>query len=195
MDPLKPVTDLIDATEGLLGHSPHPAIVSLPIGAWGVSNVCDTLGLLTDNRRFDDAARLSMAIGLVGAAGAVVTGLRDYSFIPKERPSHRVATTHALGNSVVASLFVSSYILRQRDHQAGRRPSLGARLLALAGGGLALYTAWLGGVLVEEYGEGVKPVMDRLSAEEQDQEQADHGRQRLSPESPLGLHGEAKAAS
>jgi uncharacterized membrane protein len=193
MDPLKPVTDLIDATEDLLGHSPHPAIVSLPIGAWGVSNVCDTLGLLTGNRRFDEAARLSMAIGLVGAAGAVVTGLRDYSFIPKERPSHRVATTHALGNSVVASLFVSSYILRQRDHLAGRRPGLGARLLALAGGGLSLYTAWLGGVLVEEYGEGVKPVMDRLSAEEQEEE--GRGRRRLSPESPLGMHGEAQAAS
>jgi hypothetical protein len=32
MDPLTPVTDLIDQAEELLGHSPHPAIVGLPIG-------------------------------------------------------------------------------------------------------------------------------------------------------------------
>jgi uncharacterized membrane protein len=197
MDPLKPVTELIDATESLLGHSPHPAIVTLPIGAWGVSNVCDTLGLVTGHRRFDDAARLSMAVGLVGAAGAVVTGLRDYGHIPKDRPSHKIATAHALGNSIVGTLFVTSYILRQRDHLAGRRPSLGARLLALAGGGLSLYTAWLGGVLVEEHGEGVKPVMHRLWAEERaeqrrQQEEEARGRRRLAPESPLGLHAPAE---
>ena len=194
MDPLKPITGLIDATEALLGHSPHPAIVTVPIGAWVVSNVCDALGLLTGRRRYDDAARLSMAVGLVGAAGAVVTGLRDYGHIPKDRPSHDVATAHGLGNSVVASLFVASYVLRQRDHLSGRPPRLSSRLLALAGGGLALYTAWLGCVLVEEYGEGVHPVMDRLSDEEREQEEA-RGRQRLSPESPLGLHGEAQTAS
>jgi uncharacterized membrane protein len=195
MDPLKPVTDLIDATEDLLGHSPHPAIVTVPIGAWVASNVCDLLGLLTGRRRYDDAARLSMAVGLVGAAGAVATGLRDYGHIPTDRPSHAVATQHALGNSVVGSLFVASYVLRQRDHLSDRRPRLAARLLALAGGGLALYTAWLGGVLVEEYGEGVKPVLDRLSAEQREQEEEARGRQRLSPDSPLGLHGEARAAS
>src|SRR5207237_1712579 len=139
--------------------------------------------------RYDEAARLSMGVGIIGAAGAVVTGLRDYSHIPEERPSHEVATKHAIGNAMVGSLFVTSYILRTRDHMAGRRPSLSARLLALAGGGLSLYTAWLGGVLVENFGEAVKPVMDRLSAE--DRESGDgHGRQRLSPQAPLGQHAE-----
>jgi uncharacterized membrane protein len=185
MDPISPITGLVDKAEELLGHSPHPAIVALPIGAWSVSNACDALALATGNERYDDAARVSMAIGLIGAAGAVVTGLRDYSDIPKERPSHDVATTHALGNAIVGTLFAASYILRVRDHGEGRRPTLLARTLALAGGALSLYTAWLGGVLVEEYGESVQPVMDQWDDEVG---VTARGRERLSSAAPLGPH-------
>ncbi len=172
--------NLIDKTEELMGHSPHPAIVSVPIGAWVSSNVCDVLGMMTGERKYDDAARLSMGVGLVAAAGAVVTGLRDYSFIPKDRPSHAIATKHAVGNAVVGTLFATSYILRQRAYQAGEAPGLMSRLLALAGGGLTVYTAWLGGVLVEEHGEAVKPVMEQLEREEKRTRQR-HQRARAFP--------------
>src|SRR4051794_40190223 len=141
---MDPISAAVDKTGELLGHTPHPAIVTLPLGAWAFSNFCDGMGLITGEEKYDDAARLSMAVGLVGAAGAAITGLRDYSKIPVDRPSHEVATTHALGNSVVASLFVTSYIMRVRAERDGRPPSVAARLLALAGGGLSLYTGWLG---------------------------------------------------
>jgi uncharacterized membrane protein len=186
MDPIAPITGLVDKTEELLGHSPHPAIVALPIGAWSVSNVCDGLALLTGDDRYDDAARVSMAVGLAGAAAAVVTGLRDYGYISSDRPSHEVATAHALGNAVVGTLFTTSYLLRARDHSAGRRTSLLSRALALAGGGLTLYTAWLGGVLVEEYGEAVKPVMEHQDHDQGHDEP--RGRQRLAGDAPLGVH-------
>ena len=75
--------------------------------------------------------------------------------------------------------------MRERDHAAGRRTCVPARLLTLAGGGITVYTAWLGGKLVEEIGEAVKPVMNRLSEHDEDQE---HGRERLSPAAPLGVH-------
>jgi uncharacterized membrane protein len=183
MDPIAPMTRLVDKTEEALGHSPHPAIVALPIGAFAVSNVCDTLAVVTGDDRYDHVARVSMAIGLAGAAGAVVTGLRDYSFIPKDRPSHDVATSLALGNAVVGSLFAASYVLRVRRESEGRSPGLVSRLLGLAGGSLALYTAWLGGVLVEEYGEAVKPVMDKMSHHEGN---GPRGRGRLEADAPLG---------
>jgi len=186
MDPLAPVNTMIDKAEDLLGHSPHPAIVTVPIGAWAVSNLCDVMALATGSDGYDDAARISMGIGLAAAAGAVVTGIRDYSYIPEDRPSKSVATTHGLGNAVVGSLFAASFILRMGDHGAGRRTSPLARVLALAGGGIACYTAWLGGQLVEEYGEAVKPVMERMSREEHDPA---IGRERLNPASPLGEHG------
>ena len=184
MDPITPITKAIDWTEEQLGHSPHPAVVALPIGAWAVSNACDTLGLLTGDERYDDAARISMGIGLAGASIAVATGLRDYSFIPKERPSHDPATAHALGNALAGSLFAASFFLRTREHASGRGTGLMARLLGLAGGSLVLYTAWLGGVLVEEYGEAVKPVMEH--ADEPKEGNGQRGRERLSPEAPLG---------
>jgi uncharacterized membrane protein len=181
MDPISVVTGAIDKTEEFLGHSPHPAVVGLPIGAWAVSNVCDVMALMTGDRPYDDAARLSMGIGLVGAAGAVVTGLRDYIFIPKDRqPNHDIATKHALGNAVAGSLFMASYVLRARDYQAGRPAGFLARALGLAGGGLVLYTAWLGGKLVEELGEAVKPVM------EQQEQEKEEGQKQVTEQRPDG---------
>jgi uncharacterized membrane protein len=185
---MDPISFVIDKTEELIGHSPHPAIVAVPLGAWTVSNVCDGLAMATGDQAYDAAARISMAVGLIGAAGAVVTGLRDYSFIPEERPSHDVATTHGLGNGLAASLMVASYVLRVKDHAAGRQTGVGARLLALTGGGISLYTAWLGGKLLEEMGEGVKPVMDQLSEQEREEEDHGRGRERLDPASPLGAY-------
>ncbi len=188
---MDPISLAIDKVEELMGHSPHPAIVTVPLGAWTVSHVCDGLALATGDRSFDDAARISMAVGLLGAAGAVVTGLRDYRQIPRERPSHGVATTHALGNALASSLMIASYVLRVRDHDRGRRTCLPARLLALTGGAITLYTAWLGGKLVEEMGEGVHPVQERLQREEPGQnltEDHGRGRDRLDPSAPLGSH-------
>ena len=185
---MDPISFVIDKTEDLLGHSPHPAIVTVPLGAWTVSNVCDGLAMATGQQAYDDAARISMAVGLIGAAGAAITGLRDYSHIPKERPSHGIATTHGLGNALAASLMTASYVMRVRDHDAGRRTGVVARLLALTGGGIGVYTAWLGGKLVEEMGEAVKPVMDRSSGSEHGDEDHGRGRERLDPASPLGAH-------
>lgn len=188
-----PITLAIDKTEELLGHSPHPAIVTLPLGAFAVSNVCDTLGLLTGNDRYDDAARWSMAIGLVGAAGAVLTGVRDYGYIPTDRqPNHSVATAHGLGNAVVGSLFVTSYVLRSRDHAAGRRAGMAARLLALTGGALSLYTAWLGGKLVEEYGEAVQPVMEQQQEDQEKDREDQDGRDQRTQAASLAGRGNAR---
>ncbi len=170
---MDPITKVVDKTEELLGHSPHPAIVAVPLGAFGVSNVSDVLALVTGDERFDEAAEVSMAVGLVGAAGAAVTGLRDYSYIPPDRqPNHQIATTHAMGNLVVGTLFATSYILRLAGRARGESPSLLARGLALGGGALSLYTGWLGGKLVEELGEGVQPVMERQSEDEQAPDQS-----------------------
>lgn len=164
---MDPITGTIDKLEETLGHSPHPAIVALPVGAWTVSNICDGLYLLTGNDAYDNTAQVSMAIGLLGAAGAAVTGLRDYGYIPQDRqPSHDVATTHGLGNAVAGTLIMTSYVLRSRDRAAGYRTGLFSRLLSLAGGALSMYTAWLGGKLVQEYGEAVKPVMAKQDAKQ-----------------------------
>ncbi len=184
-------TSAIDMMEKVLGHSPHPAVVGLPIGAFAVSNICDGLSLATGDSAYDDAARISLGIGLVGAAAAGVTGLRDYSFIPPDRePNHQIATTHALGNATAGTLMAASYILRLREHERGRQACLPSRVLALSGGALSLYTAWLGGKLVEEQGEAVQPVMEGWSDEDED---SARGRDRLDPGTPLGQSSPASS--
>ncbi|HZL33822.1 MAG TPA: DUF2231 domain-containing protein [Tepidisphaeraceae bacterium] len=170
---MEPLMNLMDQGEKLIGHSLHPAIVALPLGAWAVSNVSDAMGLMTGQPSYDDSARISMAVGLVGAAGAILTGLHDYSYIPRTRePSHSIATRHGIGNAVVSTLFVASYVLRVRSNQAGRRPGVVARALACAGGCLMLYTSWLGGKLVEEQGEAVKPIIKEQNEQAKKDEQA-----------------------
>lgn len=184
------VTQSIDALEDWMGHSPHPAIVTLPLGAFAVSNLCDVVGSITRSQRFDQAAQISMGVGLIGAVAATATGLRDYGYIPADRqPNHEIATTHGIGNAAVASLFAASYLIRRGRWLTGRRPGTAARLLALTAGSLALYTGWLGGRLVEELGESVHPVKDqhqggRLRLERW--RNAPAGRQRLESGMPLG---------
>ncbi|MBC7692222.1 MAG: DUF2231 domain-containing protein [Methylotenera sp.] len=152
----------IDKVEELIGHSPHPAIVAIPIGAWLTSTIADGFAIATKKTAYDDAARISMAVGLVGAVGAIVTGLHDYGYIPKARePSQSIATRHGWGNAVATSLFLISFVLRVRASQAKQSPSIFSRMLALAGSGTVAYTGWLGGKLVEEQGEGVKPIIQQ----------------------------------
>ncbi len=151
-----PITFVIDKVEELIGHSPHPAVVAVPIGAYTVSNICDGLAAVTGEDSYDDAARVSMAIGLVGAAAAAVTGFRDYSRIPRDQTGHGVATSHGLGNAVATAMMAASFLLRVHDHANDRPASVSSRALALGAGTLTFYTAWLGGKLVEEMGYGVK---------------------------------------
>ena len=55
---MDPITGTIDKLEEALGHSPHPAIVALPVGAWSVSNICDGLYLLSGNDAYDNTAQV-----------------------------------------------------------------------------------------------------------------------------------------
>lgn len=167
------IFEAIDKIEEKLGRSPHPAITDLPVGAWMVSGISDVLGMLTGDKSYDDCSRISMGIGLLGAAGAALTGLHDYSYIPRDRqPSHDIATRHALSAAVTSTLFTASYFLRSRSKQAGQRTSFLARLLGLAGGSLLVYTAGLGGTLVLELGEAVKPMIAQQEKQRQESQPA-----------------------
>src|SRR5436305_3182722 len=62
-----------------LGEPLHVVLKDVPIGAWTVAMVFDALDLLRNRREFALAADTSIAIGLVGAAGAAATGVTDWS--------------------------------------------------------------------------------------------------------------------
>lgn len=134
----------------LFGHPVHQMLVTLPIGAFGLSVVSDALHTVGSQRKYSDAATVALDFGLVSAAAAIPFGLVDWLAIPPGTRARRVGLWHAVGNAVMLGLFGTSRWLRAKgDVRSAKMVSGGAFML----GGV---TAWLGGELVDRYGIGVK---------------------------------------
>jgi nitrite reductase/ring-hydroxylating ferredoxin subunit/uncharacterized membrane protein len=136
-----------------LGEPLHVVLTDVPIGAWTVAIMFDALDLIRNRREFSLAADTSLAIGLLGAAGAAVTGITDWSDV--DPPVRRLGLIHGLLNVGVTALFTTSFILRKRKLRTGGRVS------AALGYGLLSLSAHLGGKMVYEQGVGV----DRTAGE------------------------------
>lgn len=130
-----------------LGEPLHVVLTDVPIGAWTVTIVFDALDLILERREFSLAADTSLVIGLLGAYGAAVTGIADWSDV--DPPARRRGLIHGLLNIGVTALFTTSLILRRRKSRAGGRMS------AALGYGLLALSAHLGGKMVYEQRVGV----------------------------------------
>src|SRR3954466_9446414 len=62
-----------------LRHPLHPVFTDIPIGAWTTGLVLDAVASNTRDEAIARAADIARAVGLVGAAGAAITGLTDWS--------------------------------------------------------------------------------------------------------------------
>jgi len=123
-----------------LGHPLHPVLTDVPIGAWMMAQVFDGLDNMNGGHRFEDAARVCINTGLVGAVGAAVTGLTEWSDTGGQ--SRRIGLVHGVLNLTATGLFLTSALMRTR-----RRTS-GAVAASTAGFAIAMASAYLGGVLV-----------------------------------------------
>lgn len=124
---------LVDALRGTwLGHALHPLLTDVPLGCWISALILDTL----PGR--ERASRNLIAAGLAAVPITAAAGLAEWGTMnrPEEQ---RVATVHALGNTVAAAAFTRSWGAR-RDGRQTR-----GVMWALIGGGLAAVTAYLGG--------------------------------------------------
>jgi nitrite reductase/ring-hydroxylating ferredoxin subunit/uncharacterized membrane protein len=122
----------------------HPALTDVPIGAWTAALVFDGLDAATDSRVMKNAADASLAVGVVGALGAAVTGLSDWRYL--SGGSRRMGMAHGLLNTVGLVLSIASLVLRA----VGRRNA--GRLAFLAGYSVSGMAAHLGGELSYHYG-------------------------------------------
>lgn len=132
-----------------LGHSLHAAVVTVPLGAWSAAMVLDLL-------REESAADAMIGLGLLGAAGAAVTGAAQWQDTTKNEDPRRLGSLHALLNYTTTGLMAGSWLLRK----SGRRNA--AIGLSTAGLALGAAAAWLGGELTYGLGIGV----DRTAFEE-----------------------------
>jgi nitrite reductase/ring-hydroxylating ferredoxin subunit/uncharacterized membrane protein len=136
-----------------LGEPLHVVLTDVPIGAWTVAITFDALDLIGNRREFSLAADTSITVGLLGAVGAAVTGITDWSDI--DPPARRLGLIHGLLNVGVTALFATSLILRKRKLRTGGRVS------AALGYALLSWSAHLGGKMVYEQRVGV----DRTAGE------------------------------
>jgi len=135
-----------------LGHPLHPVITDVPVTAWVITAVFDVIWLISPTT-FAWAARgaeVTVVIGLLGALGAIVTGLTDWS--DTYGAERRVGLDHALFNATATILYLVSFILRLL---AGPGDSIAAAIIGFLGLASVTYAAYLGGDMVFAKGTGV----------------------------------------
>ena len=123
-----------------LGHPLHPVLTDVPIGAWTTALALDAREVATGDAGYGRSADFALGVGLVAAVGAAVTGLNDWS--ETEGRSRRLGLLHGLLNLSATALVATSYALRRNGSRAA------ARSCAVAGFGVAVGAAYLGGNLV-----------------------------------------------
>lgn len=138
----------------ILGHAIHPILIVFPLGLLSTAVVFDVIYLIWGNATMPTVAYWMIIAGIIGGALAAPPGWIDWFAIPSNTRAKSVGLIHGLGNVLVLLLFIGSWWLR-RD--APERPETLAFILSFAGAGLALFTGWLGGELVERLGISVDP--------------------------------------
>jgi nitrite reductase/ring-hydroxylating ferredoxin subunit len=132
----QPVRNVLDGV--WFGNPLHPALTDVPLGAWTTALVLDFAG--------SEAADSALAVGILGALPAALTGLNDWSHLKDDE--RRIGTVHALVNTMGLALNVASLVARRDGHRG-----LGRVLSGIAYAGTT-FSAHLGGHL--SFGLGVR---------------------------------------
>lgn len=133
-----------------LGHPLHPALTDLPIGAWTASLGLDAIGgIARDSESWRLAADATLAGSIAAGAPTLLTGMAELMTRTRGR-SRTLACIHGCFQCMALAAGGASVIARAM----GFRPvGLG---LSLAGYGLLITGAWLGGELVYREGAGTE---------------------------------------
>jgi nitrite reductase/ring-hydroxylating ferredoxin subunit/uncharacterized membrane protein len=146
-----------------LRHPLHPLLSDVPIGAWVIGAVFDVIWLLDSgtNAWGARAAEAAVIVGIVGALGAAVTGLADWS--DSYGSERRVGLWHGLLNTTALLLYVISLVLRL---QIGSGESVPAAVLGFVGVVTIAVAGYLGGEMVFGKGTGVNHTAWEAAGEE-----------------------------
>jgi nitrite reductase/ring-hydroxylating ferredoxin subunit/uncharacterized membrane protein len=129
-----------------LGHPLHPALISVPLGAFAVMVLADWLAVFT-RAIPSEVGPFALIIGILGMLAAAVAGYTDYTgTIGKER---RYATVHGATMTVLLVAMIVSLALRY-GHSATL--FFTGVLVSTAGYLVMLWAAYLGGDLSFRFG-------------------------------------------
>jgi uncharacterized membrane protein len=128
-------------------------LIVFPIATFSLSVLFDIMYLANGDGLFARFALWLIALGVVTGLLAAVFGLIDWMGLPSGSRAKRIGLIHGGGNVLIVGLFIISWVLRLGDPEYA--PSILPFILGVAGVGLALATAWLGGELVYRLRVGV----------------------------------------
>ena len=133
----------------IAGHPIHPMLVSIPIGLWIFSLVCDlVVASGSTNEAWRTVALYTLIGGIAGALLAALPGLVDLVSLP-EGP-RKTALIHMAINLTVVALYAVNGWLRLQGG-GGQAPLI----LSLVGVALLAVSGWLGGKMVYVHGVAV----------------------------------------
>lgn len=136
------------------GHPLHPLFTHFPMALWMTSLLWDSLGLWSGDLLWWSFSFWSIAVGLIFAFLAVITGLIDYVNLPQERPVEGVAMRHMLIVIAAIILYTGSFFVRVSSTIPSGNQLIIALALSFLGFVLLLIGGWYGGELVYRYGVG-----------------------------------------
>jgi uncharacterized membrane protein len=139
-----------------LGHPLHPILVHVPMAMWPGALIFDLLSQWSIGG--NAIVRLSfyaIAFGLVASFLAAPTGLIDWTGIKKEKPAWKIGLYHMALNLVGVVLFAINLGLRWPTFRDATRVAATPLLLSAIGTLLLIGSAYLGGMMVYEYGISV----------------------------------------
>lgn len=132
-----------------VGHPLHPALISVPLGAFAVMVLADWLAMFT-RAIPSEVGPFALIIGILGMLAAAVTGYTDYAGTNgKER---RYATVHGATMTLLLLVMLVSLALRY-GHSATL--FFGGVLVSTVAYLVMLWGAYLGGHLSFGFGSGV----------------------------------------
>jgi nitrite reductase/ring-hydroxylating ferredoxin subunit/uncharacterized membrane protein len=126
------------------GHPLHPALIAIPVGAWTVAAVLDSMETLSGRKELRAGADAAVAIGLVGALGSAITGATDWS--ETDGRGKTIGLLHGLLNAGATALYATSFFMRKKKRSK-------AVALSMLGFAISSASAYLGGHLA--FGEQI----------------------------------------
>jgi uncharacterized membrane protein len=131
-------------------HPIHPMLVTIPIGLWLFSFVCDLIYVFTDaSDAWAVVGFYTMLGGIIGALAAAVPGMIDMLSLPSG--VKKIAIIHMSINLTIVVLYIVNAWLR-----IGEVETLWPLWLSIAAIVLLAVSGWLGGKMVYVHGVGVQ---------------------------------------
>ncbi|MEX2238426.1 MAG: DUF2231 domain-containing protein [Dehalococcoidia bacterium] len=165
------------------GNPIHPALITIPIGAYVASVVFDVFYLLDgDDPTWFTIAQYTLMLGIVGALLAAIPGFIDYLFIPRDWSAKVWGLIHAGLNLSATGLAIVSAVIRWGEApETGSGEMWAARVLSWVAIGVAAISGSIGGHLVyhNNIGNANYPKFHEASLTPQGTEQHKHTKEEL----------------